>query len=173
MLILTLCNGPTFGVMKSHSFGPDSHCPRAHHGLRYCDLAHQYKTSVSTIYASVKQQNRSKTTGRHRKTTSNLNRVIFRISKDRPRLSSTAINRELCEFPGVKASISMFCGAGCSFLSADLLRDRKASSVCCWTVRSHTSEEAGNLGEEQEGATGMGEGTPQLDSSAVVQGAVE
>ena len=32
MLILTLCNGPTFGVMKSHSFGPDSHCPRARHG---------------------------------------------------------------------------------------------------------------------------------------------
>ena len=137
-------------------------------GLRYCDLAHQYNTSVSTIYASVKQRNRSKITGRHRKTTSNLDRVIFQISKDNPRLSSTAINRELCEFPGVKASISMFCGAGCSFLSADLLRDRQASSACCWTVWSQTSEEAAKLGEEQKGATSMGEGTPQLDSSVVV-----
>ena len=135
-------------------------------GLRYSDLARQYKTSVSTIYASVKQQNRSKTTGEARKTTRNIDRV--RIIKDNPRLWSTGINRELCEFYGVNVSISMFCGAGCSFLSADLLRDRQASSACCWTVRSQTSEEAANLGEEQEGATGMGEVTPQLDSSAVV-----
>ena len=71
-------------------------------GMTLADLAKQYKTNVSTISASAKKLKRSKPTGRPRRTTAAIDRVIARISKADPRKNSADINKELVEHHGVQ-----------------------------------------------------------------------
>ena len=72
-------------------------------GMTLADLStKQYKTNVSTICASAKKPKRSKPTGRPRRTTAAIDRVIARISKADPRKNSADINKGLMEHHGVQ-----------------------------------------------------------------------
>ena len=79
-------------------------------GMKLAVLARQFNTSVSVISASAKMPVRTKSTGRPRKTSAIIDRVITRISKNHPRMASTEINRELQEFHHVKVNFFYFSG---------------------------------------------------------------
>uniref|UniRef100_A0A8R1IAJ7 HTH_Tnp_Tc3_2 domain-containing protein n=1 Tax=Caenorhabditis japonica TaxID=281687 RepID=A0A8R1IAJ7_CAEJA len=64
-------------------------------GLDMPTLAKQFKTSKSVIWATLNTPNLSKATGRPLKTSIGDDRIIFRMSKKDPRLTSTDINSEL------------------------------------------------------------------------------
>uniref|UniRef100_A0A8R1E5R3 HTH_Tnp_Tc3_2 domain-containing protein n=1 Tax=Caenorhabditis japonica TaxID=281687 RepID=A0A8R1E5R3_CAEJA len=71
-------------------------------GLDMPTLAKQFKTSKLVIWATLNTPNRSKTTGRPLKTSSGDDRIIVRMSKKNPRLTSTEINSELKDHYGVQ-----------------------------------------------------------------------
>uniref|UniRef100_A0A8R1DIY5 HTH_Tnp_Tc3_2 domain-containing protein n=2 Tax=Caenorhabditis japonica TaxID=281687 RepID=A0A8R1DIY5_CAEJA len=71
-------------------------------GLDMPTLAKQFKTSKSVIWATLNTPNRSKATGRPLKTSSGDDRIIVRMSKENPRLTSTDINSELKDPYGVQ-----------------------------------------------------------------------
>uniref|UniRef100_A0A8R1IXN4 Uncharacterized protein n=1 Tax=Caenorhabditis japonica TaxID=281687 RepID=A0A8R1IXN4_CAEJA len=62
-------------------------------GMDMPTLAKQFKTSESVIWATLNTPNLSKATGRPLKTSSGDNRIIVRISKKTPRLTSTDITQ--------------------------------------------------------------------------------
>uniref|UniRef100_A0A8R1E8P3 Transposase Tc1-like domain-containing protein n=1 Tax=Caenorhabditis japonica TaxID=281687 RepID=A0A8R1E8P3_CAEJA len=71
-------------------------------GLDKPTFAKQFKTSKSVIRATLNTPNLSKATGRSLKTSSGADRIIFRMSKKNPRLTSTDINSELKDQYGVQ-----------------------------------------------------------------------
>uniref|UniRef100_A0A8R1ERX8 HTH_Tnp_Tc3_2 domain-containing protein n=1 Tax=Caenorhabditis japonica TaxID=281687 RepID=A0A8R1ERX8_CAEJA len=73
-------------------------------GLDMPTLAKQFKTSKSVIWATSNTPNLSKATGRPLKTRSRDDRIIVRMSKKNPRLTSTDINSELKDHYGVQVS---------------------------------------------------------------------
>uniref|UniRef100_A0A8R1DXU3 Transposase Tc1-like domain-containing protein n=1 Tax=Caenorhabditis japonica TaxID=281687 RepID=A0A8R1DXU3_CAEJA len=73
-------------------------------GLDMPTLAKQFKTSKSVIWATSNTPNLSKATGRPLKTLSRDDRIIVRMSKKNPRLTSTDINSELEDHYGVQVS---------------------------------------------------------------------
>uniref|UniRef100_A0A8R1EKN9 Uncharacterized protein n=1 Tax=Caenorhabditis japonica TaxID=281687 RepID=A0A8R1EKN9_CAEJA len=73
-------------------------------GLDMFTLAKQFKTSKSVIWATLNTPNLSKATGRPLKTSSGDDRIIVRMSKKNPRLTSTDINSELKDQYGVQIS---------------------------------------------------------------------
>uniref|UniRef100_A0A8R1EN52 HTH_Tnp_Tc3_2 domain-containing protein n=2 Tax=Caenorhabditis japonica TaxID=281687 RepID=A0A8R1EN52_CAEJA len=73
-------------------------------GLDMPTLAKQFKTSKSVIWATSNTPNLSKATGRPLKTSSRDDRIIVRMSKKNPRLTSTDINSELKDRYGVQVS---------------------------------------------------------------------
>uniref|UniRef100_A0A8R1I8B8 Uncharacterized protein n=1 Tax=Caenorhabditis japonica TaxID=281687 RepID=A0A8R1I8B8_CAEJA len=73
-------------------------------GLDMPTLAKQLKTSKSVIWATSNTPNLSKATGRPLKTSSIDDRIIVRMSKKNPRLTSTDINSELKDHYGVQVS---------------------------------------------------------------------
>uniref|UniRef100_A0A8R1DVH7 Transposase Tc1-like domain-containing protein n=1 Tax=Caenorhabditis japonica TaxID=281687 RepID=A0A8R1DVH7_CAEJA len=75
-------------------------------GMDMPTLAKQFKTSKSVIWATLNTPNRSKTTGRPLKTSSGDDRIIVRMSKKNPRLTSTDINSELKDQYGVQKAPS-------------------------------------------------------------------
>uniref|UniRef100_A0A8R1E3K8 Uncharacterized protein n=1 Tax=Caenorhabditis japonica TaxID=281687 RepID=A0A8R1E3K8_CAEJA len=75
-------------------------------GLDMPTLAKQFKTSKSVIWATLNTPNRSKATGRPLKTSSGDDRIIVRMSKKNPRLTSTDINSELKDPYGVQKAPS-------------------------------------------------------------------
>ena len=77
-------------------------------GMTMRNLARMYNTSVSTVSATIKKPIRTKSTGRPRKTTANTDRIITRMSKNNPRMSSVDINRELKEHHGVEVDFFEF-----------------------------------------------------------------
>uniref|UniRef100_A0A8R1E5U7 Uncharacterized protein n=1 Tax=Caenorhabditis japonica TaxID=281687 RepID=A0A8R1E5U7_CAEJA len=75
-------------------------------GLDMPTLAKQFKTSKSVIWATSNTPNLSKATGRPLKTSSRDDRIIVRMSKKNPRLTSTDINSELKDHYGVQKAPS-------------------------------------------------------------------
>uniref|UniRef100_A0A8R1I5E9 HTH_Tnp_Tc3_2 domain-containing protein n=1 Tax=Caenorhabditis japonica TaxID=281687 RepID=A0A8R1I5E9_CAEJA len=73
-------------------------------GLDMLNLAKQFKTPKSVIWATLNTPNLSKATGRPSKTSSGDDRIIVRMSKKNPRLTSTDINSELKDQYGVQVS---------------------------------------------------------------------
>uniref|UniRef100_A0A8R1ER40 Uncharacterized protein n=1 Tax=Caenorhabditis japonica TaxID=281687 RepID=A0A8R1ER40_CAEJA len=62
---------------------------------RQINLAKQFKTSKSVIWATLNTPNRSKATGRPLKTSSGDGRIIVRMSRKNPRLTSTDIKYQV------------------------------------------------------------------------------
>uniref|UniRef100_A0A8R1IXL9 Uncharacterized protein n=1 Tax=Caenorhabditis japonica TaxID=281687 RepID=A0A8R1IXL9_CAEJA len=73
-------------------------------GLDMPSLAMQFKTSKSVIWATLKTSSRSKATARTSKTTTGDDKIIVRMSKKNPRLTSTDINSELKDQNGFHVS---------------------------------------------------------------------
>uniref|UniRef100_A0A8R1IDS4 Uncharacterized protein n=1 Tax=Caenorhabditis japonica TaxID=281687 RepID=A0A8R1IDS4_CAEJA len=71
-------------------------------GLDMPTLAKQFKTSKSVIWTTLNTPNLSKATRRPLKTSSGDDRIIVRMSKKNPRLTSTDINSELKDKYGVQ-----------------------------------------------------------------------
>ena len=99
--------------------------------------------------------------------------VISRISKDKPRLTSTEINKELQEHHGIMVIFycsKLYIGI---FWLVNLVCDCEALSPCGGILRTKSRQETTQLREEQEGASHVGEGLSTLDSTAVVEGTLE
>uniref|UniRef100_A0A8R1E761 Uncharacterized protein n=1 Tax=Caenorhabditis japonica TaxID=281687 RepID=A0A8R1E761_CAEJA len=111
-------------------------------GLDKPTFAKQFKTSKSVIRATLNTPNLSKATGRSLKTSSGADRIIFRMSKKNPRLTSTDINSELKDQYGVQFT----------WLTG-VQRHCQKTSAPRWTLQKAPSEKANDSGEEPFSST--------------------
>uniref|UniRef100_A0A8R1EEU8 Peptidase_M13 domain-containing protein n=2 Tax=Caenorhabditis japonica TaxID=281687 RepID=A0A8R1EEU8_CAEJA len=106
-------------------------------------LVKQFKISKSVIWATLNTPNRPKATGSPLKTSSGDDRIIVRMSKKNPRLTSTDINSELKDQYGVQDSVQGHC---------------QQTSAPHWTLQKAPSEQANDSGEEPFSSTEVGKG---------------
>uniref|UniRef100_K7IFN2 HTH luxR-type domain-containing protein n=1 Tax=Caenorhabditis japonica TaxID=281687 RepID=K7IFN2_CAEJA len=122
-------------------------------GLEMPTLTKQFKTSKSVIGATLNTPNLSKATGRPLKTSSGDDRIIVRMNKKKPRLTSTDINSELKDQYGVQISVQGHC---------------QKTSAPCETLQKASSEQANDSGEEPFSWTEVGKGSSALGWNKVL-----
>uniref|UniRef100_A0A8R1EF72 Uncharacterized protein n=1 Tax=Caenorhabditis japonica TaxID=281687 RepID=A0A8R1EF72_CAEJA len=126
-------------------------------GLDMSTLAKQFQTSKPVIWATLNTPNLSKATGRPLKTSSRDNRIIVRISKKNPRLTSTDINSELKDQYGVQLTWLPGVQGHCQKTSAPR-----------FTLPKAPSEQANDSGEEPFCSTEIGKGSSALGWNKVL-----
>uniref|UniRef100_A0A8R1IGA6 TPR_REGION domain-containing protein n=1 Tax=Caenorhabditis japonica TaxID=281687 RepID=A0A8R1IGA6_CAEJA len=126
-------------------------------GLDMPTLAKQFKTSKSVIWATSNTPNLSKATGRPLKISSRDDRIIVRMNKKNPRLTSTDINSELKDHYGVQLTWLPGVQGHCQKKSAPR-----------FTLQKAPSEQANDSGEEPFSSTEVGKGSSALEWNKVL-----